>query len=77
MILRRYGLYYIDKTEKNALTKTDEGKVRLARMGDVQEIRWSIQNESGPNRVSRRTVPNPEAGFIKNNAQDRTRHKRF
>jgi len=69
---------YLDADQVMALSKTDKGKKKLVTMKDYQKIRWITINPSAPNRAARRQkVRDPLYGFMQNNAQDRTRHKRF
>ena len=79
MIIRRNGIYYLNADEINSLSKTEEGKKKLESFGDYQQVRWYKMNPTdNSNRASRRQkVRDPLFGFMKNNAQDRTRHKRF
>ncbi len=77
MRIKHCGITYLDIDFVNGLSKTETGKKKLAAIGDYQKVNWRIINPAAPNRATRRKKINPEFGFMKNNAQDRTRHKRF
>ena len=81
-MIRSHGLIYLDGTEVEEKVKTEEGKAWLERT-EYFPIRWHKRNAFVPgtimamNRRARRRRANPTFGFMKNNAQDRTKHKNF
>jgi len=77
MRIRKHGIYYIDKEEIEHLSKTEEGKEKLEKMGDYQILKWRIRNGSGQNRESRRRFISPLYEKMKHNYIDRTKKKLF
>lgn len=76
-MIRVNGLIYISSDEVMQLSKTEEGKAKLECMNYLP-LKWHTQNSPGPNREQRRNSVKPAMfGFIKNNRQDRTKHKHF
>lgn len=76
-MVRANGLIYTDSDEVMRLSKTEEGKDKLNRTNYLP-LKWHTQNPPGPNREQRRHQIKPAMfGFMKNNRQDRTKHKHF
>jgi len=94
MIVTHNGITYMDQDAVDQLSKNDEGKKKLARIGTYEKLQWhtcSVYDPASkkmvpkvminpvgmPNRASRRKKIDLKAGYMKNNFEHRTQHKRF
>jgi len=81
MKLRVNGILYMDEDEVQRMAKSQDEtiKKRLEKLrGKFQLIKWhKINPLEQPNREKRRKKINPNYGYMKNNHEDRTKHKNF